>query len=725
MPILRRTLEEARKAASGPVSIDSTSTFEKDAASQERSAKSSKKRKRSENVAVEMNPDSKHNLADLMEAIFATLHYAVQSSNPISGTLDEGRSNEFFAEQMKTIIRTSANESAIILGSWLHLCYTIVQFPNGAAQKDMNNWLAPFIEVWQSHLVDIAPALQFSLHATSSLLALLQVVKAGSFPVEWISTLEALAARNIIIPAKVAKIEDADSDLLSRLVSVNIIQDVSNSSQILEIAIRSVHTQGSKRRKIQDETWLQTVFTTLKDAMPKKPALPNGEQVRAMLESAVEHKLSLDLSILRSITAEFALPDGREDWKLLSTLIKLDANVFLILNNNEDLLLQLLSRITKASIQPSWFQYSEDVVTGVLLPLMKAFSSARDLSGFINHWYSQLVEFEILRKTGNTSLEQFSAWEDDALQTELRTLLEASLTVHQITQITDMLRSRVKENPEAVCVMLDAISGAIHREEVADAVNLVLCDIMFDDGYSEKLDSRYMWRSRRIVTKSLVWLNPAEVDALPSKWKDHNPVFVTQQPNRANVKSNGQLRLDAVESMRCVFAAWTAARKGGLMRTLLRDRIIELLEELAADVKSFLDDLQSGEGPSSETVNQKQSSFVRSYEWMVWSMVRCLFVDYPTTLEYVPYPYLQGHTDSSGLPLTRIETTSSSNCYKTYFCYHPPAGPQMPLVQVLIGFSIISRCSLTYGCLLCAVIMSSIMKHSSVRIKAFGSLLHT
>ncbi len=87
----------------------------------------------------------------------------------------------------------------------------------------------------------------------------------------------------------------------------------------------------------------------------------------------------MDLSNLRTITAEYGIYENGEDWHLLATIIELDANVFLIPNENDNLLEQLLKRITMVSLQASWSQISDQVVLEVLIPLMREFANARDL----------------------------------------------------------------------------------------------------------------------------------------------------------------------------------------------------------------------------------------------------------------------------------------------------------------------------------------------------------
>ena len=368
-----------------------------------------------------------------------------------------------------------------------------------------------------------------------------------------------------MIPAKAAKAADPESDLLNVLTRVSVIQDSANASLLFNVAIRSLQRTGLQRRRPQDNAWIQTVFIVLKDAMPPQRAEANRKAIQRMLESAIVHVVAFDLPLLRSVVLEYALSEGVTDWELLSTIIKLDANTFLILGEEKDLLKEVLGRITAAAIEPTWAGIYGEVVHNVTIPLMKEFAKARDLSGFIRHWYAQLVRFEKLRKDARLfSMPLFSAWEDDTLQLELSKLLEPSLTVQQIDQLLDWLSSEVKTNPDIVCVILEAIGGSITREDVIDDVGLRLYDIMFDDGTSNELNGRYHWRSWRILSRMMVWIEDDEREELSKHWLENKKPFDTLA---AKGGSNGLLEmvagntaeLEILEVLRFLCAAWSSA----------------------------------------------------------------------------------------------------------------------------------------------------------------------
>jgi nucleolar pre-ribosomal-associated protein 2 len=630
--ILRETLEEAQKPPRDIDMVEAPSTSGSEIKEKERPRKPSKKRKHTGELVGDPTSQGS-NLPDLIGAIFSAMDLLIQFTKLISKNSKEGRSSAFLAEYMKAVLKTAAKEAATILGSWASLCQNALKNQD-LDKKDLQSWLTPFIEIWNTHEIEDTSYMQFSLHCTQPILSLLRTVKEGKYAnFDWVPQLEQLISRNIMNPAKTAKWENPESDLLPTLTRITILQDTANASRLFEVAIRSIQPHESRQRRPNDDTWLQFVFKTLKDAMPPQRAESNGTDVGAMLQCAIDHKLNLNLSDLRTITSEYALPEGREDWELLSTIIKLDANVFLISNDDQDLLKELLDRITKISIDDSWTRLCDRVVSDVLVPLMGEFAKARDLSGFLRHWLAQLIEFDRLRNEDMRFSMDFGAWEDDALQVQLSKLLESSLTVQQITQILDWLLTEVTEHPDAVCVILDAIAGSIHHEEVVDAVGLRLYHIMFDSEASEKLEGRYRWRSWRILSRSLGWLMVPDVNELSRLWGLRaKPFRSLSSKSTSNIVGNIS-KLEVLEVTRLVCAAWNTAEKDSLTERFRKLYALNVLQQLAQDIKYLPGELKGGEDLGSETCGSVAKTLEPGIGWTTWSSCKIVFVEYPRILE--------------------------------------------------------------------------------------------
>jgi len=637
MLILRQTLEEARGLSNDVGTMEVSSDSGSGPEDEGTPLKTSKKRKHTgEFVGNSIGKGC--NVPELVDAVFSVMDTITQPTKPATTASDEPKSKAFSAEYMKTVIKTAAKEAASILGCWITLCQTALESRDNKITR-LQSWLTPFIEIWNTRNADDNSLMQFSFHCTQPILSLFRVVLNTDLDhpeVDWAPQMEQLLSRNIMNPAKVDKWENPDSDLLARLTKVSVLQDTANAPQLFQVAIRSIQPHGSRRRRPNDDTWLQTVFKTLKDAMPRKLVAGNGRDIGAMLQCAIDHKLNLDLADLKSITLESALPDGREDWGLLATIIKLDANVFLIQTDGRDLLKDLLDRITKASVNEAWTQLSDQVVLTVLVPLMGEFSKARDLVGFIRHWLAQLVEFEKLRAEFRRYSMDFGAWDNEALQVELSRLLEPSLTLQQINQILDLLSTEVAEHPDAVCILLEAIAGSVHREDVVDAVGLRLYHIMFDNGMSDKLDSRRTkWRSWRILSRSLDWLVAPSVDELAELWSKVPKVkpFKSLSSKATSSVIGNTSPLEKLEIARFICAAWNSAEKDSLMESTCKPFALNVLQQLAQDIRPLVRELKGAKDLGNELCDSALLTLEPGLGWTTWSSAKLVLTEYPKILE--------------------------------------------------------------------------------------------
>jgi nucleolar pre-ribosomal-associated protein 2 len=618
MLILNKTLEEAKQAATVDITSENLATKE------EKSSKASKKRKRSGDFVADSS--SGGNL-DLLVAISTVIEHMVKTTKSNTDVSSLLRSGAFSSEYMKTVLRTTGEEAAAILGLWLSLS-------DGALSSNFMDdamtmtWLSPFIEVWELRFPGTEDAVKFSLHCSEYLLPLLQKGMAGkNKALIWRPELEQLAARNIIIPAKIAASESAESNLLSSLTRLSVITDPANAPLLFDISILSLQPQARKRP--QDEKWLQSIFSTLKEAMPSHRQEDNVNAVQAMLNSAIKYKIGFELSLLRSIAMEYAISDDVTNWKLLSTLINLDSNVFLMPNQEMDLLTEILPRITAACAESSWQVLYDEVVFNIVVPLMGEFAKARDLSGFIRHWFTQLVMFERLQPETNFSqVRRFSVWEDDALQDELAKLLESSLTIRQILSLLEWLSEEVKEHPNAVCVILEALCLSIRSYEVIDAVGVLPYNIMFEKGTSQKLIQRYRWRSWRLLSRIISWNGTEQLESISQLWANNIQPYDSFSVHLLTSDSND---LEELEVVRCGCVAWKFARKGSPMEVLARACMVDLLKWIAQRVKLFSSDLQRQLKVGNE-VSGLENTLDVALGTTTFRLVSLVLVDYPEVL---------------------------------------------------------------------------------------------
>ncbi|RFU34601.1 hypothetical protein B7463_g1738, partial [Scytalidium lignicola] len=633
--ILQQTVYDVQIQQGRP-EVPDTYVSESSSTVQEQPTKVSKKRKRSGELVKTTIDTGNNGLAAVVESIFCFVNDIISSSNPIFANNEDKIDASFSVECMRSVIRTSGDESAKVLGSWLSICEKVLYTEVSSVPTNAKNWLSPFITIWESHAIGNGDMYLFSQSCTKPLLSLLRILKeenhsilSSSVRLEWITELEQFVARHIILPAKAAGGESNGSDFETVLGEGAILLNSDYAPIMFNIAIRSLKLQGPRKWRLQDEKWLQTTFTTFRNAISSMDLDGRNKAIYGMLENAMHFKLNLDLSILKSITLEYALLDGYVDWKVLAIVMQIDINTFLIPNDEDHVLQNILARITQASLnEEKTEEISKQVVLEVLIPLMRGFSKARDLSGFIRHWYSQTVELERLRKELKLHPTRFSVWEDEDLQAELSELFEASLTTQQIGELLDWLASQVSENGNAVFLILDAIASSIREEEVVDYVGLRLYHIMFDDGHSQKLSSAYIWRSWRVLSKTLGWVSDTLIPELEDLWKRNVRPFDELSATIPVIDD-----LKSVEIFRCVCACWDIAKKGGQMEETLRPLMQKLVDETRKSFGDLVVHIHDDPAPTEVNISAKLSTYSPGKLWVHWSLVRCIFSEHPKVLE--------------------------------------------------------------------------------------------
>ncbi|KAK6609762.1 Urb2/Npa2 family protein [Botrytis cinerea] len=532
----------------------------------------SKKRKRT----GELVTHTYHGPANGLRALVMAIHTAINSivrSTKVSfsqRTAGNGRSPAFTTEYMRAVVRTTPESSAMVLGSWMSLCQMVLSKKAGVVISPQ--LMSPFIDIWDYRVAGTEDLMQFSLHCSEPLLALLKMTKVDSATQDWKEILEKLIARNIIIPSKASAGEKQDSTLLQSLTRVLVLQDVANAPILFDIAIRSLQSNGDRRRRPSDNAWLQT--------------------------RSIQHEVDLSLPELKSLTAEYIVPEGSTDWYLLETVMKLDANVFLIADSDKNLLNDVLERITNVYFESAWPEQSRHIVSEIVVPLMNEFAKARDLSGFVRHWYSQLVKFEQTRKEDAMfPADAFCAWEDEALQIELPKVLENSLTVQQIVQLVDWLAMEMVNQPNAVVTILEAIANSISREDVVDIIGTRLYHVIFDNGNFEEI---------------------------AGLWEQQASPFTI-----LSTHTFGEKELDNLEIFRCACSAWNAAEIGTKLESLSSPVVLRCLEQLGPSIGALIDQKMA----NIEKWPIHLNTLSRGAQWTAWSFYNCIFQEYPRALE--------------------------------------------------------------------------------------------
>lgn len=245
-------------------------------------------------------------------------------------------------------------------------------------------------------------------------------------------------------------------------------------SLLFDVAIRCRPRNTPKLRRLENP-WLEKLF--LKLAKCAEILFPPFSSVRAqkdhsrvikwMLRKAVDHHVQLSLSTIKALlnhvsglfqnivdshteTRVDVEDDDQIEWDLVGLCILNDSNIFVIPSSSASdyetyayrppnkYLSALLRNITDEMCYES---LEEDKnydlkILQVIKPLCDAFTAARDLTGFLEHWREQLgIVQERRENRGRYSDLVPSVWEDERLLLYVATSVESSLTVGQIDRV--------------------------------------------------------------------------------------------------------------------------------------------------------------------------------------------------------------------------------------------------------------------------------------------------
>jgi nucleolar pre-ribosomal-associated protein 2 len=263
---------------------------------------------------------------------------------------------------------------------------------------------------------------------------------------------------------------------------------------LLEEAIK-LSPRGSPKQKEAEIPWIENVFAALsccagepipfspvdspltgKDISPLASMLLVVQKHNITLSSAFLENILVDYSGLMPLAERLAIqnlpkPEGVKEaaqnvapqWRTISMLLRLDGNMFLKRRDGSDSKPKLFSYVdalAKAVADEPWIQepsfsgpvthtsevcdananYSfevvwekdrKTVVSQIVIPLMQAYHSARDLVGFMNLWFRELRRDWM--ELGAVS-EGRLAWTANELRHAFWELLQESLTASKINE---------------------------------------------------------------------------------------------------------------------------------------------------------------------------------------------------------------------------------------------------------------------------------------------------
>lgn len=212
--------------------------------------------------------------------------------------------------------------------------------------------------------------------------------------------------------------------------------------ELFDNAVRAV-PRDDFRRQTHEAPWLETLFvavaelaySTAKEEEPATFSVRFVSVLEDLLRIALGRSVGLSLqTVLTHAGYTGLLEQGLEQvqWNVTALVISLGVDVFLPNSGLRDASKLLDALLDKIMLQwrSEGCKKSKDYDTiknDIVIPLLRGFAGARDLTSFMEVWHDQLVILEEAR-VRNDSLPFFSVWEDDDLCDVFSELTRTSLT---------------------------------------------------------------------------------------------------------------------------------------------------------------------------------------------------------------------------------------------------------------------------------------------------------
>ncbi|KAI5289210.1 hypothetical protein KEM54_004231 [Ascosphaera aggregata] len=279
---------------------------------------------------------------------------------------------------------------------------------------------------------------------------------------------------------------------------------------LLDVFARAVPRDTFKKES-QEGPWLETVFITLaaRCGCPPVPApawdnTPTDVSILCnLLDIAITRRIRISLPILCEYAKRYSGLFSEHDavnWNLMANLLRVSVDIVLPnsgLGASKILLTRLVASITGVWLQSEHIdsQTHHIIKNEIVIPLLRGFSNARDLSTFVQLWTDQLQQIQEARKK-NAALLQLSTWEDEDVLAAYSDIMRTE-PVSQTMERLDDLFSHLNQPTHGYssAILLDAILPVISAESSATDGNKYLSLLL------AALDQElpYLWRLWRLA----------------------------------------------------------------------------------------------------------------------------------------------------------------------------------------------------------------------------------
>lgn len=292
--------------------------------------------------------------------------------------------------------------------------------------------------------------------------------------------------------------------------------------ELFDNAVRAVPRDDFKRQT-HEAPWLETLFvavaelaySTAKEDDPRNFHPRFVLVLEQLLRVSLERNIGLSLPCVLAHARYTGLLEEdltEVQWTVTALVISLGVDVFLPNSGLRD-----TRKFLDALLDKIMLQWRSGMVSGseefhiikddVVLPLLRGFAAARDLSAFLEVWQNQLVTME-QQRAQDDSLSLFSVWEDDDLCNEFSEVIGASLFGAAFSNFiqntaTEMIADdgKISDTPPSYARFVAVEAGS--RGRSFDSIKLEASLIPLLEAITKTLSSKqnihWRWRLWRFV----------------------------------------------------------------------------------------------------------------------------------------------------------------------------------------------------------------------------------
>lgn len=460
-------------------------------------------------------------LAKLLDAITKAIETLEEISSGSDGAV------------VKQLLSTDGASAAALLGVWTRRVSTLISATD-ASEKAFNDNVRlalPAARLWAARKPSASDNDAFANNCLVPCSLLLQQLngsassgsnkrrrgskKGAATDADVAQDVEILIARHVFLPARSAFFqsiekevsEETVSELAGKLSSVKSAIAAADGPQeelceslpkLLDVALRCVPMTTSRQRS-KERPWVEHIFQELLACLDVDGKLVSQKALSGMLQ-IVGTRASLPGTTLKDLVQRYSgLAQSKKtssvDFEMIAEVVALDATVFV----DPVMADQLFPALTQTSKKGSHSNADEKALLteSITKPVMRAFATSRKLENFVLRWYQQLQTIE--------DSKTWTVWTQ--LDDLLEELLEVHLTMEQIEQLFDTLRSAIQVSSEK-----SSKEDSSVESQRADAV---LLHALLKGARSDELIQKLQTRVGDLFDAVLVLVESSKIKAIP------------------------------------------------------------------------------------------------------------------------------------------------------------------------------------------------------------------